>query len=58
MPGVVNCTQMLEAMLSAVPVDEVNTMMYTKEDPYALDEDPSVWDDYRAVYIAPACRWN
>src|ERR1700691_4771199 len=49
MPGVVNCTQTLEAILSAVPVDEVNTMMYTKEDPYALDKDPPVWDEYRAV---------
>src|SRR5450755_4444812 len=28
-PGVVTCTQVLEAILSAVPVDGVNTMMYT-----------------------------
>jgi L-fucose mutarotase len=49
MPGVVNCSQVLEAILSAIPVDAVNTMMYTKDDPYALDADPPVWDDYRAV---------
>src|SRR6266436_1671053 len=49
MPGVITCTQALEAVLSAIPVDAVNTMMYTKDDPYALDADPPVWDEYRAV---------
>lgn len=49
MPGVVNCSQVLEAILSAIPIDAVNTMMYTKDDVYALDGDPSVWDDYRTV---------
>src|SRR3954468_7759616 len=48
-PGVVTCTQVLEALLSAVPVDAVSTMMDTKDDPYPLDKDPGVWDEYRAV---------
>src|SRR5882724_2830708 len=49
MPGVVNCSQVLEAILSAIPIDDVNTMMYSKDEVYALDSDPPVWDDYRAV---------
>ena len=49
MPGVVTCSQALEAVLSAIPVDAVTTMMYTKDDPYALDRDPPVWDEYRAI---------
>src|SRR5882672_12744759 len=49
MPGVVTCSQALEAVLSAIPVDAVTTMMYTKDDPYALDADPAVWDEYRAI---------
>src|SRR6267154_5316893 len=49
MPGVVTCAQALEAVLSAIPVDAVNTMMYTKDDPYALNADPPVWDEYRAT---------
>ena len=49
MPGVVTVAQALEAVRSAVPVDQVNTMMYTKDDPYALDNDPAVWDQYRDV---------
>src|SRR5258708_3125769 len=49
MPGVITCTQALEAVISAIPVDAVNTMMYTKDDPYALNADPPVWDEYRAA---------
>lgn len=66
MPGVVNCAQTLEAVLSAVPVDAVNTMMYTKDDPYALDADPPVWDEYRRVIdglglkleLVPIEKWD
>ena len=47
MPGVVNCTQVLEALLSAMPFERVNTMMYEKSGPYALAEDPPVWARYR-----------
>jgi L-fucose mutarotase len=49
MPGVVTCAQVLRAVLSAVPIDAVNTMMYETSGPYALAEDPPVWDEYREV---------
>jgi len=52
MPGVVTCAQTLWAVLSAVPVDQVNTMMYTKDDPYTLDSDPPAWDEFRSVLRA------
>lgn len=66
MPGVLNCAQVLEAILSAVPIDEINTMMYTHDDPYALDADPPVWDDYRKVIadagldleLKPIGKWD
>jgi L-fucose mutarotase len=66
MPGVLNCAQVLEAILSAIPIDEINTMMYTKDDPYALDADPPVWDDYRKVIadagldleLKPIDKWD
>src|SRR5215217_6389278 len=47
MPGVVTCTQVLQALLSAIPVEAANTMMYEKTGPYALAEDPPVWAEYR-----------
>ncbi|HEV8061771.1 MAG TPA: RbsD/FucU family protein [Gemmataceae bacterium] len=49
MPGVVTCTQALQAVLSAIPVEAVNTMMYERTGPYALKEDPPVWEQYRTV---------
>ena len=52
MPGVVTCDQVLEALLSAVPVEVVNTMMYETTGQYALTEDPPVWNDYRKTMEA------
>jgi L-fucose mutarotase len=52
MPGVVNCTQVLEAIISAVPIEAIHTMMYETEGPYALKGDPPVWDEYRQVLQA------
>ncbi len=48
-PGIVNCTQVFEALASAIPIEAANTMMYETEGPYALVEDPPVWDEYRRV---------
>jgi L-fucose mutarotase len=48
-PGVVNCTQVLEALLSAAPFEQAQTMMYEATGPYALKEDPPVWAQYRAA---------
>ena len=52
MPGVITCNQALEAVLSAIPVEAINTMMYETSGPYALTEDPPVWDQYRATMKA------
>ena len=66
MPGVVNCTQVLQALLSAIPIEAANTMMYEKTGPYALSEDPPVWGQYRktikdaglSVELAPIEKWE
>ena len=34
MPGVVTCCQVLEALVSAIPFDAINTMGIPKDDPY------------------------
>ena len=52
MPGVVTCTQVLEALLSALAIEEINTMMYEKIGPYALTEDPPVWAEYKKLITA------
>lgn len=65
-PGVVTCTQVLRAVLSAVPIEAVNTMMYETRGQYALTEDPPVWEEYRSVLresglaltLEPIEKWN
>lgn len=66
MPGVVTCNQVLQALLTAIPVEEVNTMMYETAGPYALSEDPPVWAQYRetlqaaglTLELEPIAKWD
>lgn len=66
MPDVVTCTQVLQALLSAIPVERANTMMYERTGPYALNEDPPVWAEYRleleaagsGVALEPIEKWD
>lgn len=65
-PGIVTCSQVLEAVLSAVPIEQIHTMQYETTGPYALAGDPAVWDEYRALIRAaglslklePIEKWN
>ena len=65
-PGIVTCVQVLEAVLSAVAIDQINTMMYESDDPYTLNADPPVWNDYREVLrrsaptlkLEPIKKWD
>jgi L-fucose mutarotase len=47
MPGVVDACQVLESILSAVPIDFAYVMDYERTGPYALTEDPPAWHDFR-----------
>lgn len=66
MPGVVTVAQVLEAILSAVVVDAVNTMGIPPDDPYAQKGEPPVWSEYRRVLKAarvklklePVQKWD
>ena len=65
MPGVVTCNQVLQAVLSAIPVEAIQTMETETSGPYALDGDPPVWDEYREtiraagldVELRPTEKW-
>lgn len=56
MPGVVTVAQVLEAILSAVVVDAVNTMGIPPDDPYAQKGEPPVWSEYRRVLKAARAK--
>jgi L-fucose mutarotase len=65
-PGVVNCTQVLEALMSAVVVDGIHTMGIPPDDSYAQSGEPPVWAEYRSVIeksgaaltLAPISKWE
>ncbi len=65
-PGVVTVAQVLRAILSAVPVDDVNTMGIPPDDPYAKHGEPPVWKEYQAVLdeaglrmpLTPISKWD
>ena len=48
-PGIVSCGQVFRTLLSAVPIEAANTMMYETTGPYALTEDPPAWNEYREI---------
>jgi L-fucose mutarotase len=65
-PGVVTVTQVLRALLTAVPIDDVNTMGIPPDDPYASAGDPPVWAEYRreiaaagrSLVLRPIPKWD
>lgn len=65
-PGVVTVEQVLSALLSAVPIDHVNTMGIPPDDPYAAQGEPAVWAAYRRVLeragsnlaLEPVLKWD
>ena len=65
-PGVVTVTQVLRALVATIPIEAAQTMMYEKDGPYALDTDPPVWEEYRAVIkeanlqieLEPIDKWD
>jgi L-fucose mutarotase len=65
-PGVVTVAQVLRAILSAVPVDHVNTMGIPPDDAYAQKGEPPVWEEFRKVLVEsgstakvePILKWD
>lgn len=51
-PGVVTCTQILEALCTAVPIEAAATMDYARSGPYALSEAPPIWAEFRQILSA------
>ena len=48
-PGLVNATQVLEAIVSAVPIEEATVMEPVTSGPYSLKEEPSIWSDFQRI---------
>jgi L-fucose mutarotase len=48
-PGIVTVAQVLRAVLSAIPVDAINTMGIPVDDPYTQKGEPPAWAEYRQI---------
>jgi len=65
-PGCVTVAQVLHAVLSAVPVDSVNTMGIPPDDSYARKGEPPIWKEFRKVLkdsgsnvkLEPIMKWD
>ncbi len=65
-PGIVTCAQVLQALVTAIPIEAANTMGIPPDDPYALGGDPTIWNEYRevldaaglALELQPIPKWD
>ncbi|NLX54228.1 MAG: transporter [Planctomycetaceae bacterium] len=48
-PGLVDGVQVLRALLSAIPIEDAAVMQYATTGPYALQQDPEIWADFRSA---------
>jgi L-fucose mutarotase len=65
-PGIVTCSQVLKALLSAVPLDSIHTMGIPADDPYAKYGEPAAWGEFKALIkdaglpleLEPILKWD
>ena len=65
-PGIVTVAQVLETLLTAIPVDAIHTMGVPADDSYAIRGEPPVWNEYRKIVqaaglpleLAPIDKWE
>jgi L-fucose mutarotase len=65
-PGVVTVAQVLKALLTAISVDQINTMGIPPGDPYGHEGEPPVWSEYRRLLkeagsnlqLEPVLKWD
>jgi L-fucose mutarotase len=48
-PGKVSATEVLEALVSAVPIEAATIMQPVTSGPYALKEEPAIWGSFRRI---------
>jgi L-fucose mutarotase len=48
-PGIVSCTDVLEAVLSAVPIEMATVMQPAPSGPYSLDAEPPIWAEFQRL---------
>ncbi len=65
-PGIVSGTDVLRALVTAIPIEAANTMGIPADDPYAGQGDPPIWQEYRSILgdaglnlpLEPISKWD
>jgi L-fucose mutarotase len=65
-PGVVTCSQVLRALVTAIPLEAINTMGIPDDDPYAKHGPPPAWTEYEQIIgeanlglkLEPIQKWD
>lgn len=57
-PGKPTVTEVLEVLLSAIPVEAAEIMDTNKTGPYAMKEDPAIWGEFRQILKAAGLGWD
>lgn len=54
-PGLVSATQALEALLTAIPVEAAGVMAPARTGPYAMKNDPPIFDEFAKLLSSAGC---
>jgi L-fucose mutarotase len=49
-PGMPRVTDVLNVLLTAIPVEAAEVMDTLKTGPYAMKEDPPIWNEFRQIF--------
>jgi L-fucose mutarotase len=55
-PGLPTVTDVLKALITAIPVEAAEIMDTNKTGPYVLPKDPEIWDEFRAILKETDCK--
>ena len=50
-PGMVSCTDVLHALLTAIYIEDAAVMQYATEGPNSLKADPPIWNEFRQLLL-------
>jgi len=56
MPGWPTCTDVLKALVTAIPIEAAHLMDTQKTGPYAMTTDPEIWQEFGAILKGTDCR--
>ena len=48
-PGLVNVTDVLKALVTAIPIETAEVMDYDRTGPYGITQDPPIWNEFRQI---------